>query len=681
MVDGVIETQDFEGSLEPDYSDAPTPKGIKRIIELMGSNNIADEIEQWDLDRIGKIVMEEYMEDESSLEEWRKDYKKGLELAKQTHKTKTFPWEGASNVQYPLVGNAALKFNARAFPEIVQGDKIVKAKVIGKDQQNAKADRAERISDFMSYQLLEQVPNWTGDTDKLLMMLPIVGVMFKEVIWNEIDDRPDINLLMPDELVVNYHTKSLDLSKSRRISKEVTMFKNDIIERERADLWLEISYVDEGDEDAIEDDEQVFIQQLRYLDLDDDGYDEPYMVTVHKESSKVVRIIANYALDTVKYDNETGEVQKIEPYKIYTDYHFIRAFDGSFYSLGYGQYLYTTNMSINTIMNQIIDSGTLHNTQAGFLAKGMRSRMGSKPFQPGEFRPVDTKGMELKNSIVLLPTKEPSMVLYQTLLYLIDMGKEMSSTTDVLAGVPQGANTPVGTTLAMIDEGMKVIDAVYKRIYGSLRKEFKMLYRLNSIYLTQETYQNVLDNDEADFENDFNQKDFDILPVGDSRISSQVMRTMKAQAARDIVASTPGANLPEASRNVLKSMDVSDVDALIPEGPNAEELMPIIEGMKGKLQYYEELIQSGQLELQIDENTRENQESNAKVTKDMASAVNQIADAESKEAGDQLAEYTLKMQQAQQFFEMIQQQKEALNREREQIQQRREVQPVGQGIP
>ena len=592
---------------------------IFKVIEFMGMDNIADNLEQDDLDKIGMQVMEDFEDDEASREDWLEQNNEAIKLAKQVREGKTFPWTNASNVKFPLVGQAAMQFNARAYPEVIQGDKIVKASVIGEDPQELKAERADRVSTHMSWQLSEEIPNWEGDTDKLLLMLPIVGTMFREVTWDEINLRPESNLLMPDELVVNYHSKSLDLSECRRISKEIVKFKNDIKERERAGLWLEQTYVEEseGDEEPIEKDEQVFIQQSRYLDLDKDGYEEPYIVMVHKESSKVVRITALYDESTVKVNEEANEVTKIEPLKTYADYHFIPAFDGGFYSTGFGHYLYPMNTTIDTLINQLIDAGTLANTQGGFLGKGMRTKMGQTPLQPGEWRPVDSKGGNIRDNLVPLPVKEPSSTLFNLMSFLIDTGKEMSSITDVMAGVPQGANTPVGTTLAMIEQGMKVMDAVYKRVYLALKKEFKLLYLINHKYLDGQKYINLLDDDKA-VEGDYSTDDFDILPVGDTRISSQMMRTMKAQALRDIATTTPGANLNEASRLLLKSMDIPDeqIDLVLPQGIDVPQLMEQVEFLQGQVGTFQEFIQSGQLQMAQDESQRKNQESTEKANKD-----------------------------------------------------------------
>jgi len=548
---------------------------IEKLMTFMAMQNIADALEDSQLREIGLRVVDEYEEDYQSLDEWRERNEDATKIAAQIVENKTHPWPGAANIVFPLISQAALNFNSRAYPEVVQGDKVVKARVIGADPEDKKAERAERISDHMSYQLTEEMPNWEADTDKLLLMLPIVGTMFKEVYWNEVDKRPSDDLLMPDEIVVNKNAKSLDLTECRRISKCFSLSMNAIYERESLGLWTQISYSKqsgEGDEEEyIEEDEQEFIQQCRYEDLDGDGYKEPYIVVVHKESMNVVRILRLFDIDGITFNVENTEIIKIRPYSMYVDYHFIPSFDGCFYSTGFGHYLYPINKAINTTTNQLIDAGTLSNQQSGFMAKGLRSRMGSQRLMPGEWKPVDTRGADLQGSILPLPVKEPSMVLFNLLQFLISTGKEMSSITDIMSGIPQGQNTPVGTTFAMIEQGMKTVDAVYKRIYRSLKKEFGILYRLNNIYLPNDLYVGVLDV-EADAKSDYSMDNFDVFPVGDSRISNQVMRTMKAQAVLDIARMTPGADVRAAATRVLDSMDVQGIEEIFPPAPSVDEL-------------------------------------------------------------------------------------------------------------
>jgi len=641
---------------------------IEYLQELMESDNVAEMLDDKELNDIGLLVKEDFDEDLDTLDDWNDLNSKALKLARQVKEDKTFPWRGASNVIYPLISDAAMNFNARAYPEVVQGQEVVKCVVNYKDDQDY-TPLSEEIARHMSYQLLEEIPNWEGDTDQMLMLLPIVGTMFRETTWNEINLRPEINLMLPDELIVNYHAKSLRLEECRRISKVITMFANDIYEREEAGLWLEINYIDDDeDSEKIEASEQEFIQQLRYLDLDDDGYEEPYMVTIHKESSKVVRIVAMFDMDSVSVNDE-GTLLKIEPIEIYTDYHFIPSFDGGFYSVGFGSYLYSTNKAIDSLINQQIDAGTLNNTNGGYYSKGIRMRGGRSGFKPGEWKPIETKGGKLADNIMPLPTKDPSTALFSLLEFLVSTGKEMSSVTDVLQGAPQGQNVPVGTTIAAIEQGMKVIDAVYKRIYLGLRREFAKLYRLNKVYLDELGYAEVSPSNPI--QQGLYSNDITILPIGDTKLSSQMLKNIEAQAVRDLALSTPGANVMEASRYLADSIGVDDdiIESIFPQGPSIEEVMMQNEQLQMIVGQLQEFIDSGQLEyLQAKAATEareaDNDELKAQGTfaKDMATAAEKMATIDLKKVEAGLKQLTALLQVDDQTFK---QQKEVLDLERQ----------------
>ena len=386
-------------------------KDILQVVERMYMQNICDDLEESELDEIALKVYEDYETDLASVEDWRETNEEATKIAMQTTESKSFPWLNASNVKFPLISDACIAYSSRALPEIIQGDKVAKARVIGKDEQEAKAERGERISEHMSYQLTSEIPNWETDMDKMLTQLPLIGCQFKEVTWDDINLRPKITLLKSTDLVVNYDATSLELEECRRISKEFTLFMSDIRTRESMELWREIDYTEqplEGDEgEPIEEDQQRFIQQLRWCDLDGDGIEEPYKVVASLDSNgcKVVRITAMYDEDTLILDTEKTKVHKVGAYEEYVDYQFMPSFDGSFYGMGFGQYLKPLNEAINTLINQLIDQGTLASTGGGYVAKGIRSQMGSTSFRPGEWKAIDTKGIECKRGVYSIASR------------------------------------------------------------------------------------------------------------------------------------------------------------------------------------------------------------------------------------------------------------------------------------
>jgi chaperonin GroES len=267
--------------------------------------------------------------------------------------------------------------------------------------------------------------------------------------------------------------------------------------------------------------------------LDDDDYPEPYIVTFHLESGKVLRIAARFDENTITHDDEGKKVIKIEPIEYFTKFGFIPNPDGSFYDLGFGVLLGPINEAVNSLINQLIDSGTLNNLQSGFLGKGLKVRLGETKFMPGEWKAVNSTGSDLKQQIVPLPSKEPSAVLFQLMGSMITSGKELASVAEIFVGKMPGQNTPATTTMATIDQGMKVFTAVYKRIYRSLHEEFQKLFELNAAYLNPNTYQEVINVTIGPA--DFAQKQYKICPGADPSAISQTEKLIKAQGLQEML--------------------------------------------------------------------------------------------------------------------------------------------------
>jgi chaperonin GroES len=275
----------------------------------------------------------------------------------------------------------------------------------------------------------------------------------------------------------------------------------------------------------------TIIEQHTYLDLDDDDYPEPYIVTFHLESGKVLRIAARFSEKTMFFNE--GKLVKIEPIHYFTKFGFIPNPDGGFYDLGFGTLLGPINEAVNSLINQLIDSGTLNNLQSGFLGKGLKLRMGETKFQPGEWKAVNSMGDDLKKQIVPLPSKEPSAVLFQLMGSMITSGKELASVAEIFVGKMPGQNTPATTTMATIEQGMKVFTAVYKRVYRSLQQEFDKLFDINGTYLNPETYAKVVDVNVGP--QDFTRDEYDVCPGADPTAVSQTEKLLKAQGLMEML--------------------------------------------------------------------------------------------------------------------------------------------------
>jgi chaperonin GroES len=535
------------------------------IDTLLESTNIAEELDGEMLHKIGQQCKRGFESDLASRKEWDVACDEWMKLAKQAVEPKSYPWPRASNVKYPLLSTAAMQFAARAYPSLVPSDgKVVKARPIGKDPTGEKTTLAEAVSLFMSYQLMHEMEGWEEDMDKLLIMLPILGTMFKKTYWDPVKKVNCSKLIMPKNLVVDYWTKNL--KDAERISEIIELSTRKKQERVNAKMWLDVELgkppIPEGALNPPVNDEitpYTFIEQHTFLDLDEDDYPEPYVVTFHRESGKVMRIVARFLEEGI-VSNDEGDLVKIEPTHYYTKFGFVPNPDGGFYDIGFGVLLGPLNESVNTVINQLIDAGHLSSLQSGFLGKGLRLRMGETRFQPGEWKVVNATGDDLKKQIVPLPAQQPSQVLFELMGSLIQSGKELASVAEIFVGKMPGQNTPATTTMATIEQGMKVFTAVYKRIYRSLSEEFNKLYKLNELYLNPSTPADVVDMEmgpEA-FKSDLH----DIYPGADPTAVSQTEKLLKAQGLMEL--------LPSGMLNpveVIKRMLVAQ------EQPNWEQLM------------------------------------------------------------------------------------------------------------
>lgn len=545
----------------PEEAQSPdTESSLRRLVE---QTNIAESLDEDKLTEIANECAKGYDTDKASRQDWEDAATKWTQLAKQVQDEKTYPWQNASNVKYPLMTTAAMQFSARAYPSLVPSNgQIVKTKVIGKDLQGEKLEKATRVSMYMSYQIMNEMPRWEEDMDKLLIQLPIIGTIFKKTYWDSVKKVPVSSLVSPMALIVNNWARSLE--EAERISEEIEMSPRLLKERQMSKIFLDVDLgqapMPEGSVQEAHDETTpyILIEQHTYLDLDDDGYREPYIVTFHKESKKVLRIAARFD-ETGIFFNEEGDLQKIEPLHYYTKFGFVPNPDGSFYDIGFGCLLGPINESVNTLINQLIDAGSLNNLQGGFLGKGLRLRMGDYGFRPGEWKTVNAVGDDLKKQIVPLPSKEPSNVLFQLMGSLITSGKELASVAEIFTGKMPGQNTPATTTMATIEQGMKVFTAVYKRIFRSLESEFKKIYELNGTYLNPQTYSEIVDIEVSP--EDFSSS-YDICPGADPTAMSQTEKLMKAQGLMELLP-TGMLNPVTVIKRVLEAQ----------EQPNWEELL------------------------------------------------------------------------------------------------------------
>ena len=622
-------------------------------------NNIVNDLDDETLKDIGKTVWEEYDLDKQSRKDWEQRHKDIFALVDQMDAIKA---SGGADVKYPILATAALQFSARAYPNVVKGSDVVKCQIIGSDVGGLKAAKGQRVQQHMSYQVLEQMDSWEEDMDQLLFSLALVGSEFKKTYYNPVEDKNISELVFAKDLVVNYYAPSL--KKARRATHIIELYKNDIIERMRSGSFAEFDFEkstqDRKDEDAKTDRGDtdlpyVFLEQHRYWDLDGDGYQEPYVVTIDKDSHQVVRIIPRFDVDGV-FVNEAGEIAKIEPVEYFTRFLFLPAFDGNFYGMGFGSLLFAPVNIVNTIFNQLLDAGTLANRQGGFLGPGVKLKKGGGhgelTFQQGEWKQISYLGDDIRRNVFALPVKEPSNVLFQLLGLMMEGIKELASQADVLTGEHPKGNVPATTTLALIEQGLKVFSAIYKRVYLSLKSEFKLIRRLNTLFLSDEEYNNIIDYTEtiqvpdpetgetveveqqviASATEDYSDIWMDIMPVSGAADVSDTQRTIKAQALLEMRGQ--GLNDDAINKRYLEALQIPDINEIMPDGGAQPPEDPKIGIERGKLQLKEMELQLKQYELGFKE-----RESDGKVMKMWYESILALAKAEAEEAGPQLELY------------------------------------------
>lgn len=484
--------------LDRTEDDGKTPLDINMVLAWDG--NLAEIIDDAELDEIGRAVVREFEIDESARSGWVNDAKIALEAAAQQVKAKkNYPYPNASNVKYPLLTTSCIQFAARAYPAIVRGDEVIDAKPLGEDPAGEKAKRAARSAAFVNDQLIYTCTEWEIGTDMLLHALPAIGSGFRKIYWDQALGRPRLDYVSAIDVTMPIDAPSMELTP--RITHKLEKYPYEIEQLTRGDdaPWLECDYVvDPSDTQA----RQCFLEQCRYIDLDKDGLSEPYVVTVHKDTSKVVRIDPAFDAQDVKMqryreasDDGMGQVRtsviSIKRRLPWVDYTFLPDPKGGAYGMGFGQLLASLSDVIDTTINELIDAGHLANTNTGFMSSLVKTRSGNIEVKPNTFQ-VLPGASDVKNAIYRMEFPGPNQTLFNLLEFLIATAKDITSVKDVLTGEAPGTQ-PATSTLALIEQGLQVFSAIYKRIYRAMTREFELLYELNARYLDDEEYNKFLD--------------------------------------------------------------------------------------------------------------------------------------------------------------------------------------------
>jgi chaperonin GroES len=550
---------------------------LMKLIEWGQSDNVANDLDEDFVQGIGERVVREFEIDETSRSDWLEQAKKALERAELKGGEKNTPWPNAANVKFPLLTVAGLQFAARAYPAIVDGQKIVKGQVIGDDESGEKRNKAERISRHMSYQLMNEMTEWEEDTDMLLHQLPIVGCVFRKVFYDATLERNRSEMVSALKFVVNKTTTSLEtVPRSTQIFE---LYPHEIEERIDAGTFSDVDITKiTGTSGEDSDAPETFLEQHRYLDLNGDGYREPWIVTVHKETNTVVRIVANYDPNALRINERTNRIARIARYNVYVKYPFFKDPSGGFYDLGFGKLLESTSGVIDSTINQMLDAGTLQNAGGGFVGSGLSLKKQQIRVSPGKYHTVQASGGKIRDAVYNHDHPGPSAVLFELLGLMIESGREIANVKDILSG-EQNSNAPATTTLALIEQGMKVYTSIYKRIYAALKKEYKLLFKLNAKHLPEEMYLVILDQREAIGSSDYDEDSYDVCPVADPNVVTDAQRLARAQAYLE-ASVHDDVDSRESLRRYFEAIGADDIDKLLPE--RSDEPNPLEEiAMKG----------------------------------------------------------------------------------------------------
>lgn len=552
---------------------------IELNAETIFSSNLCDRFSKEDLDALGAHVHTGYLRDERSRDKWKKRTQAAMDLAMQVQKEKSFPWPGCSNVAFPLITIGALQFHSKAYPALISPRKPVNCRVNGPDPTGSKTARARRVSEHMSWQVLEEQQEWEEQKDRLLINLPIVGTTFVKTYYDGDKGKKVDETVLAQDLVLDYWAKSVECCP--RKTHIIPFFRNQIHSGIKRGIYRDVTEEawyqqapapqtdtqkdnrqgvspGEGDETT----PYMMLEQHVDLDLDKDGYAEPYIITIEESTQTVLRIVTGFDREEDIQRNSQKEIISIRRIEYFTKYEFLPSPDGGVYGKGFGVLLGPLNESVNSLINQIIDSGTMRNTAGGFLGRGVKMRGGTMQFAPFQWNRVDSSGDDLRKGIFPLPTNEPSTVLFQLLTLLINYVERLSGTTDTQVGENPGQNTPAETMRTMVQEGQRIYTAVYKRIWRSMKEEFKKDFVINAIYLPVRkafgsggTY--IL-------REDYLGSPDEIAPSADPNVTSDSMATSQALTLKQLASSTPGYNIEAVERRVLEVLKIDNIDEIYP---------------------------------------------------------------------------------------------------------------------
>ena len=569
---------------------------IEATVEAAFDSNLAEFMEEGDLNQISNDLIGNIDDDFASRQDWEDTYKRGLDYLGMQNEERVEPFEGSSGVVHPLLAESVTQFQAQAYREMLPATGPVRTQVIGAQNEQL-TKQAERVKDYMNYMITYEMEEYDPEMDQMLFYLPIVGSTFKKVYFDPLKGRAVSQFVHAEDLVVPYG--ATDLPTCPRITHVIKMDSNEIRKLQLAGFYRDVDLPDNGSSGEEMSEVKETINEIQgvhpsnasveltlyevHTDLDIKGFEDmgnegatsglklPYIVTIVEDTGEVLSIRRNY--------EEMDTMMKRKDYFVH--YKFLPGL--GFYGLGLTHMIGGLAQASTSILRQLIDAGTLSNLPAGFKARGARIREEDNPLQPGEFRDIDVAGTDIRSSLMPLPFKEPSGTLYNLLGTLVDAGRRFAAMADMKIA-EMGGETPVGTTMAIMERGTKVMSAIHKRMHYSQKIEFKLLSKVFSETIQMYPYMPSTEFGPEIFAQDFDAR-VDVLPVSDPNIFSMAQRIALAQTQLQLVQSNPQIHggpqgLYQAYRKMYEALGVNNIDSILPPPPQP---MPINAAMENKI--------------------------------------------------------------------------------------------------
>ena len=539
--------------------------------------NLAEQMDDEDLQDIATTVIEKYDADKSSRSEWESMFERGFDLLGLKLEDTTEPFEGAATAVHPLLIESAVKFQSKASGELFPSKGPVKVQILG-DITESRQKQANRVQNFMNYQVSEQMPEFFDETERMLFHLPLLGSAIKKIYYDDSLDRPVSEFVPIDQFYVSYY--ATDLRRADRYTHILYRSPIELARQINAGMYADIDLPDPelprqsamaekmdtvlGLTPSSDSDPQyTLLEQHCYLEIEDYDTACPYIVTIEEQSQKVLSIRRNW--------NENDKTKQKKMF--FTHYRFVPGF--GFYGLGLIHFLGNLTMSATAAMRSLIDAGQFANLQGGFKAKGVKVVGDNDPIAPGEFKEVEATGMDLNKSIVMFPYKEPSRTLFEMMQFVAGAGQKFADSTEQI--ISEGSNYgPVGTTMALLEASSKFFSAIHKRLHKAQKEEFKILARIDSESLPQRYPYDVPGESSEVFRMDFDKR-IDIIPVSDPNIPSSAHRLMMTNMAMQLAQNAPPGmfNMEELNRTVLQAANIPNLENILPEKPKPMPLDPV----------------------------------------------------------------------------------------------------------